>query len=481
MSNSDGVRPSVLWARMRFQIVGSLLAAPPPPGELALELKRLAERTWRHPTTGESVRFGQSTIERWYYQARNEPQDPVKALQRRIRKNVGTQPSVVDAVGRLITESHKNHPTWTFQLHFDNVAVELKADPCGGAMPSYTTVCRFMKSRGLLKQRKRRRQRSTEEAVSREKRLFEVEHVHGLWHLDFHECSRPVVTKGGRWLKPWLLGVLDDHSRLGCHVQWYLKEEAETLVHGLSQAIQKRGLPRGLLTDNGGAMIAGETEEGLGKLGIRHWTTLAQTPEQNGKQERFWSTLELRLMAMLEGVVDLTLSQLNLATQAWVEQEYNRRRHSETGETPLNRFLTAANVGRPSPSSEVLRSAFRIPQVRTQRRSDGTISVAGRRFEIPNRYRTIQRPKIRYARWDLSEVELIDPKLETLLCAIYPVDKLRNAAGRRTTLKPAAPHEATPPRASGVAPLLAKLMADYAATGLPPAYLPHGTDEENEA
>lgn len=49
--------------------------------------------------------------------------------------------------------------------------------------------------------------------------------------------------------------ILDDHSRLCCHLQWYLSEIAEALVHGFSQAIQKCGLPRALLTDNGPAMV----------------------------------------------------------------------------------------------------------------------------------------------------------------------------------------------------------------------------------
>ena len=53
-----------------------------------------------------------------------------------------------------------------------------------------------------------------------------------------------------------MLGLLDDRSRVACHLQWYLDETAETLVHGLTQAIQKRGLPRALLTDNGAAMLA---------------------------------------------------------------------------------------------------------------------------------------------------------------------------------------------------------------------------------
>jgi len=74
-----------------------------------------------------------------------------------------------------------------------------------------------------------------------------------------------------------LLGVLDDRSRLACHVQWYLRDEnAEDLVHGLSQAIQKRGLPRALLTDNGSAETAAEVEQGLARLGVLHETTLAQ-------------------------------------------------------------------------------------------------------------------------------------------------------------------------------------------------------------
>ncbi len=47
--------PSVhqTWAHLRFSVVGHLLAAPPPRGELRGELEKLAGRTWRHPTTGE--------------------------------------------------------------------------------------------------------------------------------------------------------------------------------------------------------------------------------------------------------------------------------------------------------------------------------------------------------------------------------------------------------------------------------------------
>lgn len=112
------------------------------------------------------------------------------------------------------------------------------------------------------------------------------------------------------------MAILDDHSRLCCHLQWYLSETAEDLVHGLSQAIQKRGLPRAILTDNGAAMIADEVSQGLLRRGIVHEKTLPYSPYQNGKQECFWASLEGRLMEMLGGVTELSLEFLNQATQA---------------------------------------------------------------------------------------------------------------------------------------------------------------------
>jgi putative transposase len=178
-------------------------------------------------------------------------------------------------------------------------------------------------------------------------------------------------------------------TRRICHLQWYLDVTAETLVHGLAQAIAKRGLPRALLTDNGAAMVAGETTEGLARLGILHHTTLPYSPEQNAKQEVLWAQVEGRLIAMLEGEPELSLALLNQATQAWAEEEYQRRRHDELKCSPLEAALAGPSLVRPSPSSIDLRRAFRIQITRAVRRSDATCTLAGIRFELPWRYRTL--------------------------------------------------------------------------------------------
>ena len=75
-------------------------------------------------------------------------------------------------------------------------------------------------------------------------RRFEAEYVGGLWHWDYYHGSRKVVTAQGEWVTPLLFGVLDNRSRLACHLQWYLGESAENTAHGLAQAFAKRGLPR---------------------------------------------------------------------------------------------------------------------------------------------------------------------------------------------------------------------------------------------
>lgn len=474
------------WARLRFSVVGPLLAAPPAVGELGAELTRLAAKVWRHPMTGEPVRFASSTIERWYYAARGEARDPVGVLRRRVRKDAGTTRGVGLELAGAIRAQYREHPAWSYRLHVDNLRVRVQQHPELGPLPSYATLRRWMKAHGLLKKRRRRRPPTAGEAkaevrlAERETRSYEAEYVNALWHMDFHVGSRNVLVTEGRWLTPHLLGVLDDRSRLACHLQWYLAESTQTLVHGLSQAIMKRGRPRALLTDNGSAMLAAETTEGLHELSIHHATTLPYSPHQNGKQEILWAQVEGRLLSMLEGVTELTLDLLNEATQAWVELEYNRTLHSELGCSPLERFLQDRSVGLESPGAESLRGAFRMSVVRTQRRSDGTVSLFGRRFEVPSRFRHLERLCLRCARWDLSSVDLVDARSRIALARLWPLDKTRNADGRRRAIAADAAAPIEPP-AGGMAPLLKDLLARYAATGLPPAYLPHSerTHKEN--
>ncbi len=202
------------WARLRFAIIGPLLAAPPAGGELRHALQALAQRHWQHPTTGQPVQFSYPTLERWFYAARRA-QDPVAVLRRRRRQDAGRSRQLSPALIQALEQQYHGHPSWSVQLHYDNLSARAQEEPALAPLPSYTTVRRYLKARGLHRQpRPLRRTPGAEQAAQRraerEVRSFEADYVHGLWHLDFHHGSKPVLTRTGRWVKPRLLGVISN-------------------------------------------------------------------------------------------------------------------------------------------------------------------------------------------------------------------------------------------------------------------------------
>ena len=479
MPDDTRARPE-RWARFRFSVIGGLLASPPEGGGLQAALQALAARTYQHPLRpGDRVRLGFSTIERWDSQAKDRA-DPIAALGRKLRADTGRAWALSPELRGVLEAQYQAHPRWTVQLHYDTLAAVVAARPALGALPSYQTVRRQMQVRGWVRRREPAhptagQQRAAERREAREVRSFEASHVHALWHLDFHQARVKVLDDAGRWHQPVALAILDDRSRLCCHLQCYLAETAACLVHGLTQAVLKRGLPRALLTDNGAAMLAEETREGLARLGIVHETTLPYAAYQNGKQEVFWAQLEGRLLELLRGVTPLRLAFLNQAAQAWVEQDYHRRAHRELGTTPRARMLAGPDVSRPAPAIDTLRLAFTRQVTRTQRRSDGTVVLDGVRYEVPSRFRTLATLTLRAPGWDQSELVLTDPRTGQSLARLLPQDRAGNAAGHRRALEPVAagaPPAAPPGAADPLPALLRQWLADYAATGLPPAYLP---------
>ncbi|HQU09590.1 MAG TPA: IS481 family transposase, partial [Opitutales bacterium] len=165
-----------------------MLSAPPESGALQEALNNLSKKQWRHPITGEPVYFGLSTIERWLYHSRHK-QDPVKALRSKQREDAGKSRQLSAHIKQLIQQQHRQHPSWSCQLHVDNIGTLVRQSSEQGVMPSYNTVRRYMKSNGFYKQSRIRKRNTLGAAIAaerletREVRSFEMDHVHALWHL----------------------------------------------------------------------------------------------------------------------------------------------------------------------------------------------------------------------------------------------------------------------------------------------------------
>jgi len=474
------------WAELRFSVVGGLLSSPPEKGKLKKTLKGLSDKTWIHPETGAPVQLGYSTIEEWYYRAKDSD-NPIASLTTPPRLDNGKNRTLTPSLLTELKRQYELHPGWSYDLHHRNITVVAQRDEQKyGGVPSYSTLRRRMRALGWTKKRRPKKPKpgqvkAWERLESRETRSYEASHVGGLLHLDFHEARRSVVDRDGEWFKPVCFASLDDYSRLCLHAQWYRVENTDNLVHGFGQALLKRGLPGELMSDRGSAMMSEEFTNGLRDLSITHSPTLPYSPHQNAKQENFWATLEGQLMSMLESKEDLTLEELNVYTQAWVEQGYNHHFHEELKCTPVERFMSGPSVLRPSVDTQTLQLAFSARVNRRQRKSDGTITLNGVRFEIPNHLRTLDRVTIRYRSWDLSVATVVDNRTNAELATIRPIDKQKNASGFRRPLSDAgaASYPDEIKDSEQVAPLLEQMLADYSATGLPPAYLPKNESKQS--
>jgi len=135
------------WARLRFAVVGPLLAAPPAQGELQHALRELSDRLWSHPNDATQIQFGFSTIERWYHTARRAA-DPVAALRRQRRDDACISRQLTPALCQQIDALYQRHPGWTIQLHYDNLLALAQQHQPLGVVPSYATVRRYFKRCG---------------------------------------------------------------------------------------------------------------------------------------------------------------------------------------------------------------------------------------------------------------------------------------------------------------------------------------------
>lgn len=467
---------SLNMAHFRFTVVGQLLSIRQRHGDLKKAIEELSKKTWRNPS-GNNVTLGFSTIESWYYKVLKKDAviSPVDLLvpQKRSDYNLGKIMTI--QVRELLNEQIKINPSWNMQLHADNLASILR-DQRIEPIPSYTTIKKYMRRIGykrqfLIKDKNKGRQKSIAIKSHFEQCSYEHGAIGTLFHLDFHHCSREIILSSGEIVKPKLFGVIDDCSRLICHLQWYLGETTENLVHGFIQTILKRGIPRNLMTDCGSAMKSNEFQAGLKALGIIFNPTLTYSPEQNGKIESFWCQIENRLMPLIGNKKNINLKELNEYTQAWVEIEYNRKYHSSIKETPYERFTSKENMTRRSESPDLVKNYFRKTENRKVRNSDGTISVGGLRFEIPSCFRHLRNITVQYADWDLSNVSLIERESMKILGSIYPIDKLRNANGLRK-IKEVEPLIEEKDRPDEPAQLMKEILKQFYASGFPLPYIP---------
>ena len=178
--------------------------------------------------------------------------------------------------------------------------------------------------------------------------------------------------------KTYLFAFLDDHSRLVTGYRFGFAEDTVRLAAALRPALAARGVPAGIYVDNGSAFVmrgcCGRARNSGSAWCIRHPADRRAGARSNGSSAPCANSSSSRSPTPASedlaaaGVDHATaLLELNRLFVAWVETEYHRRIHTETGQTPAGPVGGRLGPARPHPGDA------------DRRRSDRGVPVVGYR------------------------------------------------------------------------------------------------------
>ena len=351
-------------ALFRFGVISDLVCSRLESGEMTRLINRKSEQRWQIPHSGKT-RISVSTIRRWVrlYEQSNRR---LSSLYPAARSDRGRSRKVDEETILSLVRLRKEMP----ELPVNRLLVEMeKRNLCPpGQAISLSTAYRILKQEGL----------SGPAAYAKtDRRRFEAEYPNDIWQSDV--MHGPHVKVKGKKRKAYLIGFLDDHSRLLPHAAFYLSERLTSWLDAFRQAMLFRGIPRKLYVDNGAAFRSRHLERICASLGIALIHTPPYTPQGRGKIERFFRTVRSQFLPCFYGD---TLEELNISLDLWIREDYHKRIHSSTGQSPLQRFGRHVEMTRKPPRD--LEDHFRR-EVRRRVTKDRTVSIDGRLYEAPTK------------------------------------------------------------------------------------------------
>ena len=348
-------------AAFRFGVICDLVnGVQLDPGEQERLIRQKCARKWQIPFS-QKTRIGRSTVLRWIRLYR-QSNGRLESLYPRDRSDQGASRAMDEDTCLALVELRKHKPKAPVR-HLIHEMEKRRLIHAGQL--KLTTVYRFLNRQGLMK--------PTE--VRQDRRKFEAELPNDLWQSDV--MHGPRVEAGGKRKKTYLIAILDDHSRLITHGEFYLSERLSCCLDALKQALLKRGLPRKLYVDNGAAFRSKHLEYITASLGIALVHSKPYKPQGRGKIERFFKTIRGDFLFSFKGQ---TLNDLNDAFDLWLNDIYHQRVHSATGQNPFKRFTSNVQCLRAAPPNLV--DHFR-QCARRRVAKDRTITLNGRLYEAP--------------------------------------------------------------------------------------------------
>ncbi len=424
---SDRIDLAMQVATFRFGLIADFVTGTKLGyGEKERLLAEKATRAYEIPGSAKT-RVSRATMLSWI-SAYRKGGYKIEALTPKARADRGSFRSLDTTLRLAIIGLKEENPYYTVPVIIKKLRLAKVLGPDDPV--NKATIYRFI--------RQQKFNRISDNAVDR--RRFESEHSNQVWQCDV--LHGPLVFIDGlpAARKSYLMAIIDDHSRLIVHAQFYGAETFEALKEALRQAISRRGIPQKFYVDNGACYRSEQLERILASLGVALTHSRPYMPQGRGKIERWFKNVRDSFLPMLPPT-SLPLLALNERLDQFVD-DYNNREHSTIKETPYQRYRRDLSCVRPAP--ERLLDYFRRHEYRRVKK-DRTVQVQSRVFEVP--VKLIDRTVELYFHDDTPEdVEVMYQGLS--FGRAVPLSVTVNAkVGRdygEDTLRPKAPPPSTP-------------------------------------
>ncbi len=373
---------------LRFGVISPLLSQDDP-RSLKARIEEQANKIWTLPN-GRLRQFTADTIEDWYYDYRK---GGIDALINPPRRDKGTYRVMSEELCTYIDRILREHPA----LKSSNIIRLMDKNTMRlNGCPSDATIFRYIGTVRPFHIRK----------TAQERLAFEAPYAGNLYQTDIMYGPHLIVRQpSGRNRKAptYLLGIIDDYSRLICHAQFFLSQDLPVYLNVLETAIRKRGIPDKIYCDNGKVFLARQVKSLEAQIGCRIVHTRIRDAAAKGKIERFFGTVRAQFLQLAEVEKVTTLDDLNRRFFQWVE-EYNHRKHSSLNCSPMKKWLESPRLPRLLPDTPVNDHIFLL-ETRRRVKKDGTFSLLGKRYEINYVYAG-KKISVRYDNRDRTRVHV---------------------------------------------------------------------------
>lgn len=296
---------------------------------------------------------------------------------------------------------------WVLEYHISPAEAIVMARQRGMVVPiEFPTLVKYLRESGLDARSRRTPNvphRRFEASAPGEMFQFDISGLKERW---FDHQTRRIISvsplevsknheneKANR-TKVWRFALIDDFSRR-CFIRYVGVQKASSshVVDFLLQAYAEMGVPLRLYTDNDKIIKFGRnarTTQILNKVlidqgGYENTFHMPGNSRASGKIERLHQTIEQCEKFIGVYIAErghLSLEELNDRFAVGVMQKLNNKVHSETGQTPMDRWESAFSVIRRLDYA-TLRSAFMADEHEVKLRGDLSFRLKGQSFQLP--------------------------------------------------------------------------------------------------